>query len=380
MTTRPADRLAHAMIGEPNSRFRLPTPALILDEAALDANIRRMAARTRGKVALRPHAKTHKCAWIARKQIAAGAVGICCAKIGEAEALSAAGVRGILLTSPVADPTMPTRLCDVAAIDTGFACVVDHPDPVTALSAEARRRGVRVNVLIDVDVGLGRTGVSGPEQAVALAEHVHRCEGLTLAGVQGYGGHWQHIAGLQKRCDAVYAGMERLSRAVDALRTAGYPVGIVTGGGTGTVAADLDLGVLNEVQPGSYVFMDVQYADALGGDDDGAFDTSLRVSSQVVSANADAIVTVDAGLKAFATDGPMPRPAGERFGASTYVFFGDEHGALTRPAGPPVGLGERVEFATPHCDPTVDRYDAYHVVRGDRLMSIVPIEAARASR
>jgi D-serine deaminase-like pyridoxal phosphate-dependent protein len=174
--------------------------------------------------------------------------------------------------------------------------------------------------------------------------------------------------------------MERLSRAVDAIRTAGYRVGIITGGGTGTVVADLDLGVLNELQPGSYVFMDVQYCDAMGDDDDGGFETSLWVSSQVVSANADAIVTVDAGLKAFATDGPMPRPAGGRFGGSTYMFFGDEHGALTRPAGPPVCLGERVEFATPHCDPTVDRYDAYHVVRGDRLMGIVPIEAARASR
>jgi D-serine deaminase-like pyridoxal phosphate-dependent protein len=380
MTIRPPEALAQAMIGEPNSRFRVPTPALILDEVALDANIRRMAERTRGKVALRPHAKTHKCAWIARKQIAAGAVGICCAKIGEAEALSAAGVRGILLTSPVADPTMPRRLCDLAAIDTRFACVLDHHDPATALNREACRRGVRVHVLIDVDVGLGRTGVSGPEPAVALAEHVHRCPGLTLAGVQGYGGHWQHIAGFQKRCDAVRVGMERLSRVIDALRGAGYRVGLVTGGGTGTVAADLELGVLNELQPGSYVFMDVQYSEAMGDDDDGAFETSLWVSSQVVSANADAIVTVDAGLKAFATDGPAPRPAGVRFGSSTYIFFGDEHGALTRPAGRPVRLAERVEFGTPHCDPTVDRYDAYHVVRGDRLVNIVPIEAVRASR
>ncbi|WP_197515025.1 alanine racemase [Mycobacterium sp. 1245805.9] len=368
------------MIGEPNSRFRLPTPALILDEAALEANIGRMADRTRGKVALRPHAKTHKCAWIANKQIAAGAVGICCAKIGEAEALSAAGVRGILLTSPVADPLMPKRLCDVAALDPGFACVVDHPDPVTALSAQACRRGMRVEVLVVVDVGLGRTGVSGTEQAVALADHIDRSPGLTLAGVQGYGGHWQHIPGFQNRCDAVKIGMEMLSAAADALRAAGHPVGIVTGGGTGTVAADLDLGVLNELQPGSYVFMDAEYSDALGGDDDGAFQTSLWVSSQVVSANADAIVTVDVGLKAFATDGPMPRPAGARFGGSTYAFVGEEHGALTRPAGAPVRLGERVEFATPHCDPTVDRYDAYHVVRGDRLVDIVPIEAARASR
>lgn len=380
MRTGAAEALAQAIIGEPASRFRVPTPALVVDETALDANIRRMAERTRGKVVLRPHAKTHKSAWIAAKQLAAGAVGVCCAKVGEAEALSDAGVRGILLTSPVADLVMPKRLCDVAATDTGFACVVDHRDPATALGEEARRRGIRVDVLIDVDVGLGRTGVSAPAQAVELAEHIRRSPGLRLAGVQGYGGHWQHFSGFKERREAVSAGMEHLTRVVDSLESAGHAVGVVTGGGTGTVAADLELGVLSELQPGSYVFMDAQYADALGDDEDGAFTTSLWVCSQVVSVNAGPIVTVDAGLKAFATDGPMPRPAGERFAGSTYMFFGDEHGALTRPAGAPVKLGERVEFSTPHCDPTVDRYDAYHVVRGDRLVDIVPIEAARASR
>jgi 3-hydroxy-D-aspartate aldolase len=380
MVMRPAEALAHAMIGEPGSRFRLPTPALIVDEEALDANIARMAGRARGKVALRPHAKTHKSAWIAGKQIAAGAVGVCCAKLGEAEALSAARVRGILLTSPVADSSMPSRLCDVAAVDPEFICAVDHPEPVTALAAEASRRSVSINVVIDVDVGLMRTGVSGIQQALALADHIRRHRSLTLAGVQGYGGHWQHIAGFPARREAVRTGMLVLTGVVDALRSEGHLIEIVTGGGTGTVAADLELGVLTELQPGSYVFMDAQYLDALGGDEDGASQTSLWVASQVVSVNADPIVTVDAGLKAFATDGPAPRPAGERFAGSTYAFYGDEHGALTRPGGAPVGLGERVEFVTPHCDPTVDRYDAYHVVRGDRLVAIVPIDAARASR
>jgi len=166
---------------------------------------------------------------------------------------------------------------------------------------------------------------------------------------------------------------------VDALRDAGHQIALITGGGTGT-DTDLELGVLNELQPGSYIFMDAQYADALGDDDDGAFHTSLWVSSQVVSVNAGPIVTVDAGLKAFATDGPAPRPASEPFAQSTYAFFGDEHGAITRPTGATITLGERVELITPHCDPTVDRYDAYHFVHGDWLAAIVPIEAARASR
>jgi D-serine deaminase-like pyridoxal phosphate-dependent protein len=126
--------------------------------------------------------------------------------------------------------------------------------------------------------------------------------------------------------------------------------------------------------------MDVQYADALADDADGRFGTSMWVTTQVVSANAEHVVTVDAGLKALATDGPAPRPLTERFADSTYAFFGDEHGAITRPAGAAVRLGERVELLTPHCDPTVDRYDSYHVVSGDRLVAIVPIDAARASR
>ena len=206
MVVRSAEALAHAMIGEPGSRFRVPTPALIVDEAVLDENIARMAACTRGRVTLRPHAKTHKSAWIAGKQIAAGAVGVCCAKLGEVEALSVAGVRGILLTSPVVDSTVPRRLCDVAAVDPEFMCAVDHPDPVTALGLEATSRGVTVKVIIDVDVGLMRTGVSGDGAALALADHIRRHPSLTLAGVQGYGGHWQHIAGFEARRDAVRMG------------------------------------------------------------------------------------------------------------------------------------------------------------------------------
>ncbi|WP_288049727.1 DSD1 family PLP-dependent enzyme [Nocardia sp.] len=380
MTTSPAAALARAMVGEPGSRYRLPTPALIVDEAKVDANIAAMAARVGAGVGLRPHAKTHKSAWIAGKQIARGAVGVCCAKLGEVEALSAAGVREILLTSPVADESSLRRLCRIARVDPGFRCVVDHPEAVTTLAAEAGRCDVGIAVLIDVDVGLMRTGVAGPAEAVALAAHIARFPSLTLAGVQGYGGHWQHIAGYAARRDAVHAGMARLSRVIEALRDNGHRVETVTGGGTGTVQADLELGVLNELQPGSYVFMDVQYTDALGEDADGAFATGLWVSSQVVSTNAEPIVTVDAGLKAFATDGPAPRPVTAPFTDSTYAFFGDEHGAITRPPGTEVRLADRIELVTPHCDPTVDRYDDYHVVHGDTVVAIIPIDAARASR
>ena len=380
MTVSPARAYSQRLIGEPGSRFLIPTPALILDVEGLDANIARMAKRTEGRVALRPHAKTHKSAWIARKQIAAGAAGVCCAKLGEAEALVAASVRGILLTSPIVGAAMADRVCAVAAADAAFACVVDHRDTLGALAKSASRSGIVLKVVIDVDVGLTRSGVSSPAEAIELANVIRDCPFLEFAGVQGYGGHWQHIPGFDDRRSAIRIGMAVLAETVEALRGAGHGVERITGGGTGTVEADLEIGVLNELQPGSYVFMDAQYYDALGDDADGDLEPSLWVSSQVVSINAKSIVTVDAGLKAFATDGPPPRPSGDRFAASSYVFFGDEHGALTRPAGQPVMLGERVEFLTPHCDPTVDRYSEYHVVQGDRLIDIVPIEAARASR
>jgi D-serine deaminase-like pyridoxal phosphate-dependent protein len=227
---------------------------------------------------------------------------------------------------------------------------------------------------------MGRTGVASLEAAVALADEIARSPRLRFAGVQGYGGSWQHMRGADARLAAVQAGMVTLSAIVEALRARGHACDLVTGGGTGTVTADVERGVLTELQCGSYVFMDNQYADALGDDEDGAFATSLSVQSRVISANAPAWVTIDAGLKAFATDGPPPRPLTAPFVGQAYFYFGDEHGGLPRPAGGPVSLGDRVELTAPHCDPTVDRYSAYHLVRGDTLVGIEPIQAARQSR
>jgi len=240
---------------------------------------------------------------------------------------------------------------------------------------------VTIQLVIDVDVGMGRTGVADTVAGLALGQRIAAHPNLRLKGVQGYGGAWQHVVGADKRLEAAKLGLARLTEIVETLRADGHACPLVTGGGTGTFEADTDLGVLNERQPGSYVFMDNQYVDALGEDPDGAFRTSLFVQAQVVSANAKRWVTVDAGLKAFATDGPPPRPATAPFAADAYFFFGDEHGGLTRPAGGvPIAHGQRVELTVPHCDPTVDRYSWMHMVRGDVLESIEPIEAARRSQ
>ena len=340
-----------------------------------------MAARAQAAgLALRPHAKSHKCAALARRQIAAGAVGVCCAKLAEAEALSAAGIRGILITSSLAGAPSAGRAAKLAAIDPDFAVTVDHPDGAIELGQAAQAAGVTVRVVIDIDLGMGRTGVASVEQAVAVGAALAAQPSLKLIGVQGYGGHWQHMNGADARTAAVADGIGKLSEAASALRAQGHEITLMTGGGTGTFSADAAQGVLNEIQAGSYAFMDREYREALGSDEDGAFETSLTVQARVISANAERWVTVDAGLKAFATDGPDPEPLGEDWTGSKYRFFGDEHGMVTRPRHRAVRRGDRVEFTAPHCDPTIDRYDLLHLIRGDVLVDLVRVEGRGASQ
>ncbi len=373
-----ADALAD--LNRVGSRHRLATPAAIVDLDVIEKNVAKLAEAVRGKpVALRPHAKSHKCARLAKLQMEAGATGICCAKPGEAEALAEAGIESVLITSPVVAADTAARVLRLAAAMQDLAVVVDHPEGVNQLGKAAQQRGVTLPVLIDVDVGQGRTGVIGPEAAIALAEAIGKQPFLKLRGVQGYGGTWQHVPQAAARLALAEEGMRKLSRAIEALRAAGFPVSVVTGGGTGTLQADLTLGVLNEIQPGSYLFMDRQYHDALGGHHIG-FETSLFVQARVVSANHADYVTVDAGLKAFSTEGPAPQAASAGFEEAVFQFSGDEHGRLTRPGRTRVSLGDRIEFEVPHCDPTIDRYDVLHLVRGDRVVEIVPVEGRGRSQ
>lgn len=381
LAERPSTALSLALIGQPGSRWRIPTPAGVIDLDAFDRNVACMAARAKAAgLALRPHAKSHKCAALARRQLAAGAVGVCCAKLGEAEALSAAGIRGILITSSLAGAPSAARAAKLARIDPDFAITVDHPDGATEIGQAAKAAGVTVRVVIDVDLGMGRTGVASVEQAVAVGAALAAQPSLKLIGVQGYGGHWQHMSGANARTAAVADGIGKLSEVASALRAQDHEITLMTGGGTGTFSADAAQGVLNEIQAGSYAFMDREYREALGSDEDGAFETSLMVQGRVISANAERWVTVDAGLKAFATDGPDPEPLGEDWAGSKYRFFGDEHGMVTRPKHRTVSRGDRVEFTAPHCDPTIDRYDLLHMVRGDVLVDLVRVEGRGASQ
>jgi D-serine deaminase-like pyridoxal phosphate-dependent protein len=366
------------LIGRQGSRRALNTPALVLDVEALDRNIAAMAAFAGAAgLKLRPHAKTHKSVDIARRQIAAGALGVCCAKLGEAEALAEGGIGGLHITSPVVGEAAVERLVALAAKAPDLMAAADHPDAVAAIGAAAKAAGVTLALVVDIDPGLRRTGVASAEAAVALARRIAGDPALRFAGVQFYCGSEQHIEAYADRREAIVGRMAKLTEAIAALKAAGLAPAIVTGGGTGTHAIDAELGVFTELQVGSYVFMDRQYGDcALRADAARPFETSLMVDARVISANHPMLVTVDAGLKAFATEaGAPPILAGAPEG-SAYHFMGDEHGAVVPPRGlAPPRLGERVTLAAPHCDPTVNLYEAYHVVRGDTLEAIWPVTA-----
>ncbi|HEY2049892.1 MAG TPA: DSD1 family PLP-dependent enzyme [Caulobacteraceae bacterium] len=368
-----AENLHAHLIGRQGSRAALNTPALVVEVDALERNIAAMAAFARqAGLALRPHAKTHKSAEIARRQLAAGAVGVCCAKLGEAEALTDAGIEGILITSPIAGASAIERLIALAARAPTLRASVDHPGVVEALD----RAGVRMTLLVDVDPGLHRTGVADPAAAVDLARRIDAAPSLTYGGVQFYCGSQQHIEAFADRRAAIAERTAYLSDVLTRLDEAGLNPPVVTGGGTGSHRIDAELGVLTELQVGSYIFMDRQYADCdLSGEGRTPFETALVVDSRVISANHPMLVTVDAGLKSFATEAGAPPVLSGAPEGSTYRFMGDEQGAVIPPKGvAPPRLGEVVTFAAPHCDPTVNLYDAYHAVKDGTLVGIWAIE------
>jgi len=367
------------LIGQQGSRRALNTPVLVLDRDALERNIATMAAFARKHgVALRPHAKTHKSVDIARLQIAAGAAGVCCAKLGEAETLAEGVVASILITSPVVTPQAIARLMALHARMDDLRVVADHPDNVDALAAGAAP-AKPLSVIVDIDPGIRRTGVGSPEAALALAQRIAAAPSLEFLGVQFYCGAQQHIESYADRKSAIEERTSYLQGVTEKLKEAGLAPRVITGGGTGTHHIDAGLGVLNEWQVGSYVFMDRQYHDCDLAEGAKPFETSLFVDAHVISANAPSMATIDSGFKALSTDGGSPSIAAGAPETSAFFFMGDEHAALLAP-GHEFKLGDAVSLGAPHCDPTVNLYEAYHIVRGDTLIDIWPVSARGRSR
>jgi 3-hydroxy-D-aspartate aldolase len=365
------------------TRDEIPTPALLLDLGRFEKNLATMAAHVRaaGK-RLRPHAKTHKCPEIARRQVAAGAVGIACAKLGEAEVMTDAGIGGLLITTEIVGDEKVSRLMRLLRRAPDLIVVVDHPENVAHLARTVGRAGWALDVLVDVDVGNRRTGCPPGEPARSLARSVADSGSLRLRGLQGYAGHCAHVVGWAARREASHKALAPLLDTRRLIEADGVAVDIVSGGSTGTYNIDSELPGLTELQSGSYCVMDLDYL-RIGGQGDNRlteFAMALTVLTTVVSVPAADLAIVDAGFKAFATDRPFgPEPV-ERPGLE-YEWAGDEHGRLfIRDPAQRVRLGERVEFFPPHCDPTMNLYDRLYAMRGEHVEAVWEISARGRSQ
>lgn len=363
-----------AQVGDPVSR--IDTPSLVLDLDAFERNLRRMADALRGSgMRLRPHAKSHKCPEIAKRQIALGAVGVCCQKVSEAAVFVQAGIADVLVTNQVMGEAKLMHLAALAR-QARLGVLVDDPRQVQALADVMRAQNVALDVYVEVDVGANRCGVAPGEAAVALARQIAASAPLRFAGLQCYHGPAQHKRTPEERAAAIAAASAAALQTKQAIEAAGIAVERVTGAGTGSFVHERDSGVFNEMQAGSYIFMDRDYADNQLGADDIAFEHALFVRSTVMSRASTAQAIVDAGLKASSVDSGMPtvwrRPE------LRYVKAADEHGVIATPAADTPALGDALLLIPGHCDPTVNLYDELICYRGERVEAIWPISARGA--
>ncbi len=348
----------------------LDTPALLLDLDAFEANLRKMAGFFAGRrAALRPHAKTHKCPQIALRQLEAGAIGITCAKVGEAEVMVEAGIRDILIANQITGAIKIDRLTDLAK-EANVMVAVDHPANVTQLSTACTAKGVELRVLVEVDIGMGRCGCPPGAPARDLARQVSDAPGLQLKGLMGYEGHLVLVPDFEERARRVREELDKLVITAALMERDGLPVEIISGGGTGTYDITGDHPLVTEVQAGSYVFMDSTYR-AVRPD----FEPSLTLLSTVVSRPIPERVVVDAGLKTLTKEFGWPSPLNAQ--AVSVRYLSEEHGVLdlAEPESVPWKAGDRVRFLPSHCCTTVNLHDMLHVIQDGRLVDRWPIAA-----
>lgn len=359
----------------------LPTPALLLDMDAFEHNVTRMATHARDrKRSLRPHGKTHKCPEIARRLVQAGSVGACGAKLSEAEVFGQHGIRGLLVTTSVVGKYKLERAIRLAKLAPDTMFVTDNTQNAADLNDAARAAGLKLNVAIDLLVG-NRTGIKTGEPAAALAESIAKLSHIRFAGLQAYCGQASHVKGWEARRKSSEEWMGKAVETRRMIERRGIEVRLLTGGSTGTYNIDSEIDGVDELQPGSFMFMDVDY-NIIGGKDGGEhygdFQNSLTVYTTVVSKPDDSYVVVDGGLKAFSTDKPFP-PRLKEDPAIRYNFGGDEHGKLTL-AGKALSVGDKAEFIAPHCDPTVNLYDRIYCTRGAGVEAVWRIAARGMSQ
>jgi 3-hydroxy-D-aspartate aldolase len=352
------------------------TPALILDLDAFETNLKRLADAVKGRVRVRAHAKTHKCPEIGRRQVAAGAVGVCCQKVSEAEAMVAGGIADVLVSNEIVGTRKLDRLAALAKRARIGVCV-DHADNVRELQAAAQRAAATIETYIELEVGMRRCGVAPGGPALELVRTIAACANLRFAGIHAYHGRAQHIRSMEER-RAVIANAALIVKNTKALlKEAGIACPTVTGAGSGTFMFEVELGVWDEIQPGSYIFMDWDYARNEWAPPMPRFEHALFVLASVMSRPGPALAVVDAGLKASSVDSGMPG-VWERPGLS-YTHASDEHGwvEIASSAAAP-GLGDKLLLVPGHCDPTVNLYDWYVCVRSGVVEALWPITARGA--
>ena len=360
------------------------TPALLIDLDAFERNLQTMADAVAGfsaaglPVRLRPHAKTHKCPTIALKQMELGALGVCCQKVSEAEAMVEGGVTDVLVSNEVVGTPKLARLAALARRARVAVCV-DDAGNVEALAAAAREAGVELRVLVEIDVGGKRCGVAPGAPALALAQKVAAVPGLAFAGLQAYHNSAQHIRSHQERGQAIDLAVAMVADTVELLGRSGLPCDIIAGAGTGTFRFEAGSGIYTELQAGSYIFMDADYAQNLEQDGRavGEFEHSLFVYTTVMSAAVPERALVDAGLKAHSVDSGMPWVHGLE--SVTFTGASDEHGKLDIGAGAKAPrVGDKLRLIPGHCDPTVNLYDWFVGIRDGHVEALWPITARGA--
>ena len=365
------------------SKWDLDTPALCVDLDTLEKNVQTMQAamKTFG-IASRPHAKTHKCAAIAKHQMATGSIGICCAKLSEAEALADHGIDRILMTTANVSKEKIGRAMQLRKAHPQFIQAVDYAPNARDLDAAARVARVVADVVIDVAVG-SRTGIPPGDGVLELAQLVDKLPNLKLRGMLSYDGGVQHARGFANRKSRALAAIEANARSCEMLEKSGLNTEIFSGGGTGTYNIYHLVPGFTDVQVGSYVFMDLQYMEigSENGDDVYRdFEPSLTVIATVLNNRFPGRLTTDAGAKALTLNTPAARVIGEP--DMTYSAASDEFGSIrfTTPPSREYRIGDKLELLVPHCDPVVNLYDQMYGIRKDRVEVIWPIEARGKSQ
>lgn len=364
------------------SKWELDTPALVVDLDKMEQNIKTVHTRLQGTgVGVRPHVKTHKCPAIAKMQIDAGAVGVCAAKLGEAEVMLQNGIKNVLMTTVNISAPKIIKAMALRKKHKGFIQAVDNPQNIQDLQDAAKAAGIKAEVVLDINV-IKRSGVPPGEPALALAQMIDKMPNLKFCGILAYDGAVQHVAGFQKRKSQALKTFEPVVKSYEMMKAAGLNMEIFSGGGTGTYDIMIEVPGFTDVQVGSYVFMDRQYNEIGGAKNDKVFDdfaTSLTVMSTIVNNYYPGRLTTDSGAKAFTLNKPNPLVIGEP--DFNYNAGSDEYGTITfDKSNKSYKVGDKLEIIAPHCDPIVNLYDVMYGTRGDKVVEVIPVLARGKSQ